>query len=242
MKTLRERFQHLDSRFLQYLENVIARLPAEFRDSILEQDDLQLIADDGFLDKCILRQTFKRPFQTLAYINTKILKEPDHRIILAIASQVAFYVCSKEKTEPECQDAEELLKQWGFKEELNAVRYDEVIAQSDEYQAGYRWAKKQSKDYLRQHFGLYFDQWNTKGWSQESAALAKEIEGQKGTASILEELTKGKVSEVPEKRPSPPDAQTPSPRQAVLAGIMSALKEIQLKERYGAHVCELAPK
>lgn len=242
MKTLNEKFQHLDSRLLPYLEIVVKRLPAELRDNILEQDDFQLIADDGFLDKCILRQTFKRPFQTLSYINTKILKEPDHRIILAIASQVAFYFCSKEKPEPECQDAEEMLNQWGFKEELNSVRYDEMVAQSDAYQAGYRWAKRQNKGYLRQHFGLYFEQWNAKGWSREAALLAKEIEGQKGAASILEELTRGTVSEVPEKKPMPPDIQIPSPRQAVLAGIMSALKEIQLEESHGAHVCELSPK
>lgn len=240
METLQERFRYLDSRFFPYLETVINRVPAGVKEDILKHGDFQLIADDGFLDQCVLRQTFEHPVHWLCYINTKILREPDHRILLAVASQMAFYCCSRERPEPECRDAEEILKQWGFQEELDAVRRDEIIAQSEGYQVGYKWAKRQDKEYLVQHFGLYFDQWNTRGWGQGSDDLELEIEGRNGTSSLLEELAqKGTTAAT---TPRKADASAVSPRRAVLAGIMSALKEIELQDRYGPRVCEMAKK
>jgi hypothetical protein len=241
METLQERFRYLDPRFFPYVERVLNRVPPGVKEDILKQNDFQLIADDGFLDQCVLRQTFTQPVRSCCYINTKILREPDHRILLAVASQMAFYCCSRERPEAECRDAEEILKQWGFQEELDAVRRDEIIAQSEGYQVGYKWAKRQNKDYLVQHFGLYFDQWNTRGWGQGSEELEKEIERRNATSSLLEELAHVRI-------PAPPaakgrtDTSSVSPRRAALAGIMSALKEIELQERYGPKVCEMTKK
>ena len=241
METLKKRFRYLDSRFLPYLETVLNRVPAGVKEDILKHGDFQLIADDGFLDQCVLRQTFEQPVHSFCYINTKILREPDHRILLAVASQMAFYCCSRERPEPECRDAEEILKQWGFQEELDAVRRDEIIAQSEGYQVGYKWAKRQNKEYLVQHFGLYFDQWNTRGWGQGSEELEREIERRNGTSSFLEELAKARTPAAA-AAPGRADTGTASPRRAVLAGIMSALKEIELQERYHPRVCEMAKK
>lgn len=240
MEALQKRFRYLDSRFFPYLETVLNRVPAGVKEDILKHGDFQLIADDGFLDQCVLRQTFEQPVHWLCYINTKILREPDHRILLAVASQMAFYCCSRDRPEPECRDAEEILKQWGFQEELDAVRRDEIIAQSEGYQVGYKWAKRQDKEYLVQHFGLYFDQWNTRGWGQGSEELEKEIERRNGTSSLLEELAQGKFAAAGVKARS--DIGSASPRRAVVAGIMSALKEIKLLERYPPRVCEMAKK
>ena len=36
------------------------------------------------------------------------------------------------------------------------------------YKKGYEWAITQNKDYLLQHFGLYFNVWNEKGLGQMS--------------------------------------------------------------------------
>jgi len=241
MGTLQERFRYLDPRFFPYLERILNRVPPGVKEDILKQDDFQLIADDGFLDQCVLRQTFKQPVHACCYINTKILREPDHRILLAVASQMAFYCCSRERPEPECQDAEEVLRQWGFQQELEAVRRDEIIAQSEGYKVGYKWAKRQNKDYLVQHFGLYFDQWNTKGWGQGSEELEKEIERRNGASSLLEELAQARIP-APSTAKGKADTSSVSPRRAVLAGIMSALKEMELQERYDQKECEMARK
>jgi len=240
MEMLKERFQYLDPRFFPYLETVLKRVSPQVKEDILKHTDFQLIADDGFLNQCVLRQTFGQPVRSFCYINTKILREPDHRILLAVASHMALYCCSQEKPEPDCQDAGNILKQWGFQAELDAVRRDEIIAQSESYRTGYLWAKRQNKDYLIQHFGLYFDQWNTRGWGHGSDDLEREIEGRNGASSLLEELAqKGTAAAT---TPGKTDASAVSPRRAVLAGIMSALKEIELQDRYGPRVCEMAKK
>jgi hypothetical protein len=237
METLQARFRYLDPRFFPYLERVLNRVPLGIKEDILKREDFQLIGDDGFLDQCMLSLTFERPVRSFCYINTKILRDSDHGILLAVASQMAFYCCSQEKPEPECHDAEELLKQWGFQEELDAVRRDEIIARSEEYQIGYKWARRQDKDYLVQHFGLYFDRWNTRGWGRGSEALEQKIEGRNGTSSLLEELAKGRSVVATTMSGTP--ANSASPRRAVLAGIMSAMKEIELQERFSPRVCEM---
>jgi hypothetical protein len=92
-----------------------------------------------------------------------------------------------------------------------------------------------------QHFGLYFDQWNTRGWGQGSEELEKEIERRNGSSSLLEELAKTRTPAAAAAQ-GRADTGTASPRRAVLAGIMSALKEIDLQERYPPRVCEMAKK
>jgi hypothetical protein len=239
VETLKARFRHLDPRFYPYLERVLKRVPPGIQEDILQQDDFQLIAADDFLDQCVLRQAFRTPVRSFGYINTKILREPDHRILLALASHMAFCCCGREKPEPEWRDAEAILKQWGFQEELDAVRRDEVIAASEGYQAGYQWAKRQNKDYLAQHFGLYFDQWNSTGWGPGSEELEQEMDRRDATSSLLEELAKGRAPAAAGAK-GRSDTGSVSPRRAVLAGIMSALKEIELQERYHPRVCEMA--
>lgn len=239
MGYLQERFRHLDARFLTYLEEVLARVPAEVRENILGHADFQLIADDAFLNTCVVRQAFIPPVQTLAYINTKILQEPGHRIVLALASQIAFYTCSREKPQVEGKEAEDLLRKWGFEEELNAVRHEEALAKSEGYKVGYRWAKNQNKQYLLQHFGLYFDEWNARGLGKFPAGALKQMDLKHEEGSIFEEITHLSTPEMPAAT-GRMDATGPLSREAVLAGIMRALKEIQLHEEYGRRECEIA--
>ncbi|MGB5620292.1 MAG: hypothetical protein WBM78_25860 [Desulfobacterales bacterium] len=109
-------------------------------------------------------QLREKLLQTLVYVNTKILKEAEHMILLAIASQVAFFVAGKNGKEVPSREAEDLLKNWGFTKELDAVRYDQTVAQTESYRIAYNWARHQDKDYLMTHFGLYRDSWGTGGW------------------------------------------------------------------------------
>jgi len=126
----------------------------------------------------------------------------------------------------------------GVKEDI--LKQDD-FQRSEGYKVGYKWAKRQNKDYLVQHFGLYFDQWNTKGWGQGSEELEKEIERRNGASSLLEELAQARIP-VPSTAKGKADTSSVSPRRAVLAGIMSALKEMELQERYDQKECEMARK
>ena len=166
MEKMQARFQHCDQRFFPYIEKVLSRLPGEITSELRESTKFQIIASDDFQDACVLSRRFPAPLQTLVYVNTKILKEAEHMILLAIASQVAFFVAAKNGKEAPSREAEGLLKNWGFTEELDAVRYDQTVAQSESYRIGYNWARHQDKDYLLTHFGLYREAWDTGGWGE----------------------------------------------------------------------------
>jgi hypothetical protein len=81
-------------------------------------------------------------------------------------------------------------------------------------------------DYLMQHFGLYFDEWNEKGLRRMSREQLEEVKSKAGTRVLLEDrIETGGGGEVGETE------VTALPRdEAIIAGIMAAVKEIKLQE------------
>src|SRR5210317_1775179 len=158
-----QRFKLCDLRFHPYLKRVIERLPEEVREIVLNDMSFQILTDDEIFEACVLRYEFGAPVRNLVYLNTKILREPDHQIIHTIAFEIAHYIFKKRDTHESERKLDNLLLEWNFGKEVEAVRYDKAISKSEGYKIGYDWAKKQNLDYLRQHFGLYFDQWNDAG-------------------------------------------------------------------------------
>ena len=134
------------------------------------------------------------------YLNTKILKEPEHQLLHTIASEIAHYVLSKRKTGMGSKDIDDLLSQWGFEKEVEAVRLDRILCDSKGYKIGYEWAKKQNRDYLMQHFGLYYDEWNDKGLAGFSGEGSEMIDHLNGTGSILEHIIDSKTVDPVEPR------------------------------------------
>jgi hypothetical protein len=236
MEALQERFHHCDQRFYPHIETVLNRLPREIKAKILTDRDFQIMAHDGFQDSCVQRRRFVPPAQTLVYLNTKLLREPEHFIHLAIASQIAFYVAGKDQ-EAETKEAEALLRNWGFTDELNAVRFDQQVAKSEGFRVGYGWAKGQNKDYLRKHFGLYLDAWNAKGLGKPSEQVIEELD-RSTTSPILEQLIQMTAPESAKAQPQG-ETETIPPQQSLLAGIMTALKEIAAQEQANPQVCDI---
>jgi hypothetical protein len=239
MVKMQSRFQHCDQRFFPYLEKVLSRLPGEITSELLESTKFQIVASDDFQDACVLSRSFPAPLQTLVYVNTKILKEAEHMILLAIASQVAFFVAGKNGKEVSSREAEELLKNWGFTEELNAVRYDQTVAQTESFRIGYNWAMHQDKDYLLTHFGIYRDSWGTGGWGKpvrEKGVEAPDLPEE--ALPVLEEIMKAAAPDVgAAKRRT--EIGAAEPRESMLAGIMRALKEIEWLEQYNPQACDV---
>jgi hypothetical protein len=236
MESLHERFHHCDQRFYPQIETVLNRLPEEIKAKILADRDFQIMAHDGFHDSCVLHRRFFPPVQTLVYLNTKLLREPEHFIRLAIASQIAFYVAGKEQ-DAETKEAETLLRSWGFTEELNAVRFDQAVAKSQTFRIGYNWAKGQNKDYLLKHFGLYLDAWNTKGLGKPADRVIEELD-RSAASPILEQLIQMTALESTEAQPRGETEKIP-PQQSLLAGIMTALKEIEAQEQASPQACDI---
>ena len=225
------RFKICDFRFYPYLAKVFDRLPEEVREKVLNESSFQILADEDMLDACVLQYEFETPVKALIYLSSKILTEPEHQLIYTIAHEIAKHVLSTVETETKfCEkDIEDLLEDWGFETEIEAVRYDKAITASEGYKAGYEWAKKQSRDYLMQHFGLYFDEWDEGGLGRMPSKVLNELNQRAETDSILNnivQLKKRKGIEPTKER----TLETLSLRKAMLAGIMVAIKEFELKD------------
>jgi hypothetical protein len=221
------RFRLCDLRFYPYVRRVTKRLPEEVREIFLNDMSFQILSDDEILEALVLRYEFGVPIKTLVYLNTKILREPDHQIIHTIASEIAQYISEKEGTRVSERKVDDLLIKWGFKKEVEAVRYDLMITESEEYRIGYNWAKKQDVDDLMQQFGLFFEQWNEKGLGRLSSKELNMHKHKVETGLILQDILPfnnlGLVESVNGKIPD-----SLSNWKAMLAGIFTAVKESNL--------------
>jgi hypothetical protein len=221
------RFKLCDIRFHPYVKRVINRLPEEVREIVLNDMSFQILTDDEVLEGLVLRYEFGAPIKTLVYLNTKILMEPDHQIIHTITSEIAHYILKKEGTHAWERNSDDLLIKWGFGKEVEAVWYDQVISESEEYRIGYDWAKKQNADYLMQHFGLYFDQWNDRGLGRLSSKALNMHKRKVKTDPILEDILPfNYLGFVESDNGNISDSL--SNRKALVAGILKAVKEANL--------------
>ena len=219
-----QRFKLCDLRFHPYLRRVIERLPEDVREIVLNDTSFQILTDDEIFEACVLRYEFGVPVRNLVYLNTKILRGPDHQIIHTIAFEIAHYILKKQGTHIWERKLGNLLIEWGFGKEVEAVRYDEEIAKSEGYKIGYDWAKNQDLDYLRQHFGLYFDQWNDDGMGSVTGNDLSLPNRNLATDQILEDLRPLKKSECVGTQ-SGAISRSLSTRKSMLAGILAAVKE-----------------
>ena len=230
------RFKFCDSRFFPYLERVMNRLPDKVKEEVLNNGALQILADEDVPDTCARRYAFDPPTETLIYLNPKILLEPEHIIICVIACEIGYAILCQSEPDASGKAVEDLLIHWGFEKEVKAMRYDRAIAQSEGYRAGYKWARRQSKDYLMQHFSIYFDEWNEKGLGSLSRAELETLYRQTETSSIFDDTTRISELDFDESEKSN-NQKSFSVRQAFLTGILTAVKEVRLNELFSPKTC-----
>jgi len=223
------RFTYCDPRFHPYIERVLARLPEEITRRLLNDNGFQILAGDDLIQECVLRYAFETPVRKLVYLNTKMLMEPEHWLTYAIAHEAARYVIGEGDAEAVEKRAEELLVEWGFEEELEAFRYDTVIVDSEGYKVGYEWARRQSRDYVLRHFELYFDAWNAKGLRRMSREQFELLQARAATA-VPDQVTMGERETI---------EGAPPRNEAIIAGIMAAVKEMKFRDLYGDQACDL---
>jgi len=226
------RFKLCDLNFHPYLSSVIERLPEDVRDEVLEDTSFQILTDDDALNSCVLRYRFSEPVKTLVYLNTNLLKAGKCRLVYTIASEIAHYILEKRGAALDAGAIEALLRQWGFENEVVAARSDQLLCESRGYRIGYDWAKKQDRNYLMQHFGIYFDSWNREG-SDSLPGKAPETSGHSTVPGpILDNIIRLKQSDA-EDSCRGKFIETPSLKQEMLAGIMAAIRELSLKSTSG---------
>ena len=218
------RFKLCDLRFHPYLVGVIERLPEQVRNEVLDDNSFQILTDDDALKACVLRYRFSAPVKTLVYLNTNLLSVPKHQLIYTIASEIAHYVLSKRQAALDADSTNELLQEWGFEKEVDAARSNLLLCESRGYKIGYNWAKKQDRDYLMQHFGIYYEAWNRQKLDLLPGRTSESFGHQPEPGPILDSILRLKQGETAD---SGRDhfSETPSLKQEMLAGIMTAMSE-----------------
>jgi len=239
MEQIMQQFKNCDSRFYPHIEKVLERLPKEVTEKLRNDTGFTILAGDDLLVLCVVRYKFDEPVKRLVYLNTKLLMEPEHQLIYTIAYEIARYVDGEGDAEVVEKKAENLLIKWGFEEELEAYRYDTAIAESEGYRIGYEWAKKQSRDYVLRHFELYFDEWNKKGLRKMSKEQFEMIHAR------AETMIRDEAGAIPQKvdkehKRAPAEGDL-SCAEAIIAGIMTAVKEIKYHDLYGDILCDVRP-
>jgi len=222
-----QRFKLCDLRFHPYLRRVIERLPEDVREIVLNDMSFQILTDDEIFEALVLRYEFGAPVRHLVYLNTKILREPDHQIIHTIAFEIAHYIQKKQGTQVWERKLGNLLIEWGFGKVVEAVRHDDAMSKSEGYKIGYDWAQRQDLDYLRQHFGLYYDQWNDDGMGNLSINDLKMVNRKLETDPILEDIVSIKKLDSVGTH-SHGVSESLSTQKSMLAGILTAFKEANL--------------
>jgi len=218
-----KRFKLCDLNFHPYLAKVIERLPESVQAEVLEDKSFQILTDEDALQACVLRYRFSEPVKTLIYLNTNLLRAPEHQLIYTIASEIAHYILSQKSTDFGTEDKDTLMREWGFEKEVAAARSSRTVCESRGYKVGYEWAKKQDPEYLLQHFGIYYETWNQKGLDTQPGETSEGFNRKAQPGPILDDIIRLKQGEAADTCRDKL-SETPSSRQALLAGIMAAIK------------------
>jgi hypothetical protein len=232
---LRKRFPHCDQRLLPYVEEALKRIPPEWAQTIIANPAFHILAAEDLQQACSMRLGFAPPVENLVVLNTLLLKESDDRIVLTIAAEMARHVAGLRQGGGVDASVEALLHEWGFSPEIESVRWDQSIARTPGYQRGYTWARHQSKDYLLQHFGLLREQWQKQARASGRSEPGRRRPVPAEMASILDALMP--LAQQSAAAGAAPDPV--SPTQALIAGIMAAMKAIELDEQSGRRECHV---
>ena len=227
-----KRFKLCDLRFQPYLAGVIERLPDQVRNEVLDDTGFQILTDDDALKACVLRYRFSEPVKTLVYLNANLLRQPRHQLIYTIASEIAHYVLSKKQAALDAGSINALLREWGFEKEVSAARSTLLLCESRGYKLGYDWAKKQDRNYLMQHFGIYYDAWNPEQHDIPAGKTSESSDHRGAPGSILDSILRLKQGEAADSSRDK-FSETPSLKQEMLAGIMAAMRESSSIPRAG---------
>jgi hypothetical protein len=222
------RFKYCDPKFYPYLEKVLNRLPVEIKGDILNDKNLQILSHKDFSKLNGAHFTFDEPVTNVVYLNTSILKEPEHEIIYVIVHELAHHVAGKGKTGLPEKEAEELVLKWDFVMESEKASYDRPIVESAFYDTGYKWATIQEDQDLIDKFGEYFEDWDNDNLSQEQLEYLYETY----PTAILNEMGQlGGGEDINGNSEKEIFADVFSIYKSVIWGVMGRVKEILSKRR-----------
>ena len=210
------KFNNCDKRFYPYLDKVLGQIPDDFGEEILADQNLQIISDEDIPSAKSRHFNFHHPVSYLIQLDTAILKQPVSEITFAIAKEFARYLASKVSptAEEQAKKVKRLLVEWEFIMDLDRIRPPDPIEESDGYQIGLEWAKRQKLDDLLWNYKEYFDEWYEERISPERF---EQLYIDVAPFSILEQM--GKKGEGDEAAPAD------TLEAEIIWGLMAALKQ-----------------
>ena len=205
-------------------------MPDDVRETILENRNFQILSDDNFHASGSLYYRFDESISNLIYLNTATLKQPVFDINYTIAFEIAKVVADKTHTEPAPRDreAKKMLVEWNFIMDTDMLKPKDPVEESEGYQIGYQWAKKQKQDDLLWNYRHYFDEWNEERISPERF---EQLYIDVAPFSILEQMSPEKAdSEAADKDDQEASRDGDLLEAGIICGVMAAIKELVDKD------------
>jgi len=150
------RFTRCNPGFYSFLKKVLMRLREEIcYQGILDDLNFELVSFNN--DSAGHYYQFVRQIENLVVLNDTILNHPENKIIYTIVYEIAHKILKRGEAETYGEKIEELLAIWGFKNEVDDAKYERPILESEGYQIGNGWARRQ-KDLSK--FEEFYNEWN----------------------------------------------------------------------------------
>jgi len=151
-----KRFKHCNPDFYSLIKKVLIRIPeAICFEGILDDLSFEIVS---YNNNSVGRYyQFEREIESIVVLNEKILNFPESAVIYIIVYGIAHKIKKKGEEEIYGEEMEELLAKWGFKNEVDRAKYERPILESEGYQIGNGWARKQ-KDLSK--YEEFYNEWN----------------------------------------------------------------------------------
>jgi hypothetical protein len=207
---------------ISYLQKVLARLPFDKREEFLSDESLQVITPaENVKDFNGFHVRFPAPVKSLIYIDWNKLREEESRLLIdyGIAHEIGHHFAGNGDSRLIEKEADDLLRKWGFDEEIDAADHKAAIYQSKGYYIGYQWAKGQDDEFLWKEYNGFLPL-----WEDENLTLKKQRE-------FEEELhIHGKGNAKAALRDSGETINHPALDIGIIHGVMKRVRELTPKK------------
>jgi len=173
------RLIYCDSELISYLQKVLKRLPSDKREEFLSDESLQVISPaEHAKDFYGLHVSFPSPIKSLIYIDWNRLRDEESQLMIdyGIAHEIGHHFAGNGDSRLIEKEADDLLRKWGFDEEIEAADHKTAIYESKGYEVGYQWAKAQDDHSLWTIYSAFLPLWEDEDLTpQEKIDLDQEL-------------------------------------------------------------------
>jgi hypothetical protein len=140
-----KRFRACDHRLYPYINKVLAQVPEEVRERVLNDESFQIMSMYEKISRFCL---FDTAISKLAILKERILTLPEYECIFTIAYKIAQYWIEGNEVGSSRKEVGNQLIAWDFEKEMELVKYHRGLYESIEFDVGYLWAKDKEDKFM----------------------------------------------------------------------------------------------